>query len=295
MPTQTNSLRYQKSMWSIGIYTGDTFTDLHGPPGINNPVLTCESVSDVPATFVADPFMVRHAGNWHMFFEVMNRQTGKGEIGLATSVDGFAWSYQRIVLAEPFHLSYPYVFEFNNEHYMVPETLGAGAVCLYQADSFPTSWRIVGRLFDGSYSDPSLFQYHERWWAFVCATPYQHDTLRLYSAAELLGPWQEHMLSPIVQGNRHNARPGGRVLVMAERVVRFAQDCVPSYGSQLRAFEISQLTPDSYLESELPQSPILTASGIGWNAQGMHHIDPQRLPDGRWLACVDGLSAASET
>jgi len=34
--------------------------------------------------------------------------------------------------------------------------------------------------------------------------------------------------------------------------------------------------------------PVLKANGSGWNASGMHHIDPQALGDGRWLACVDG-------
>lgn len=276
-------------MWSIGIYTGATPFSLHGPPQISNPVLTCDSVDDVPATFVADPFMLPHAGTWYMFFEVMNRQSGKGEIGLATSPNGCVWTYQQIVLSEPFHLSYPYVFAWDNEHYMVPETLKAGAVCLYQAEDFPTRWRKVDRLFEGSYGDPSIFRFDHRWWAFACSTPYQHDTLRLYFADQLIGPWQEHVRSPIVRDNKHNARPGGRVLVLNDRIVRFAQDCVPIYGSRLRAFEISQLSPDSYCENEAPQSPILKATGNGWNARGMHHIDPHLLPAGDWLACVDGF------
>jgi hypothetical protein len=33
---------------------------------------------------------------------------------------------------------------------------------------------------------------------------------------------------------------------------------------------------------------MLSASGRGWNAGGMHHVDVHRLEDGYWLACVDG-------
>jgi len=29
-------------------------------------------------------------------------------------------------------------------------------------------------------------------------------------------------------------------------------------------------------------------SRAGWNAGGMHHVDPLPLADGRWLAAVDG-------
>src|SRR5450432_1994393 len=232
-------------MWSIGIYVGASPFTLRSPAHRENPVLTCEHVSDVAAKFVADPFMVRHDGIWYMFFEVMNKQTGKGEIGLATSNNGFDWTYQQIVLAETFHLSYPYVFAWHDEYFMVPETLQAGGVCLYKAEAFPTRWLKVGQLIKGGYGDPSLFNYDDRWWIFACSTPYQQDTLRLYVADDLMGPWQEHACSPIVQDNKHNARPGGRVLVLNDRVVRFAQDCLPTYGSQLRAFEILQLTSSS--------------------------------------------------
>jgi hypothetical protein len=33
---------------------------------------------------------------------------------------------------------------------------------------------------------------------------------------------------------------------------------------------------------------VLHPSGGGWNAKGMHHIDPHRLDDTHWLASVDG-------
>jgi hypothetical protein len=56
----------------------------------------------------------------------------------------------------------------------------------------------------------------------------------------------------------------------------------------LRAFQIDELTTTTYREHELPQSPILNATGKGWNAAGMHHIDPHHIKDNEWIACVDG-------
>jgi hypothetical protein len=129
---------------------------------------------------------------------------------------------------------------------------------------------------------------------FACSTPYQHDTLRLYFADNLSGPWAEHPASPIVAGNKHKARPGGRVLVLDDRIIRFAQDCLPVYGTQVRAFEISELTANSYVESESQYSPVLMASGQGWNGLGMHHIDAHRMSEGRWIASVDGHSESKE-
>ncbi len=277
-------------MWSIGIYAGDTPFRLLPHPGVTNPVLTGRDVTDVPAEFVADPFMARHGGIWHMFFEVMNRETQRGEIGLAESADGLVWSYKQIVLAEPFHLSYPYVFEWEGEHYMMPETLGANAVRLYRATNFPVEWVCVGPIIEGTFADPSVFRFAGDWWLFACSTPYRHDTLRLFRANSLTGPWTEHPASPVVEGDRLSARPGGRVLVTDGGVTRFSQVCFPSYGSRVRAFEIRALAGALYSEAEHPHSPVLQGSGTGWNAAGMHHVDPHPLLGGGWLACVDGLS-----
>jgi hypothetical protein len=129
-------------MWSIAIYRGPTPFQLQPAP----PVLTQHDVTDVPADFVADPFLLQHDNTWHLFFEVMNTTTQLGQIGLATSPDAHAWSYQSIVLKEPFHLSYPHVFGWQGEHYMLPETLNAGAVCLYKAFDFPFQWANIARL-----------------------------------------------------------------------------------------------------------------------------------------------------
>jgi hypothetical protein len=281
-------------MWSIGSNVGDSPFQLETPPGVHRPVLTCESVSDVSAEFVADPFMLKRAGVCYMFFEVMNRQSLKGEIGLATSNDGLDWTYQRVVLREPFHLSYPHVFQWDDEYYMIPETLKPGEVRLYKAVDFPTCWSNVGPLVKGSCADPSIFRFNEMWWMFVCSTPRKHDTLKLYFSPELMGPWIEHPANPIVAGDQRRARPGGRVLVMDDKLIRFAQVCVPRYGSQVRAFEITSLTTKSYVETENRNSPILKASGSGWNGLGMHHIDAHLNANGRWIACVDGFSNGVE-
>jgi hypothetical protein len=52
-----------------------------------------------------------------MFFEAMNRQTQRGDIGYAESADGVNWQYEKIVINEKFHLSYPHIFEWGNDFY----------------------------------------------------------------------------------------------------------------------------------------------------------------------------------
>lgn len=273
--------------WSIGIYTSEIPFVFASPPGLRNPVLTAKEITDRKATFVADPFMVRENSTWYMFFEVLDAQTYNGKIGLAVSQDGTDWAYRGTVLDEPYHLSYPYVFKSENQYYMIPDCHGADAIRLYQATNFPDQWSFVRVLLKGSYVDPSIFQYQDRWWLFAAGEE-DYDTLHLFHADDLLGPWVEHPQSPLISHNPHIARPAGRVLVRDGRVIRFAQDDEPTYGSQVRAFEVTELTPTSYQEKESTRRAVIKASGTGWNAHGMHHVDAHPTDDGRWIACVDG-------
>ena len=91
-------------------------------PGAKNPVLTGADVTDRVANFVADPFIFHEGTSWYMFFEVESNPNTE-EIGVATSSDGFNWTYQKIVLSDPsIILSYPYVFKFEGTYYMMPNT-----------------------------------------------------------------------------------------------------------------------------------------------------------------------------
>ncbi len=278
-------------MWSIGIYIGNSPFNLTSE-NLSNPVLAAEDITDTPAKFVADPFMVKENYTWYMFFEVMNTHTNKGEIGLAISNDGLSWIYKQIVLDEPFHLSYPYVFKWKNEYYMTPESCKASSISLYKATDFPTKWKHIHTLLKGSYADPSIFHYDDKWWMFL-GNPQSHETLRLYYADKLIGPWTEHPKSPIIKDDATIARPGGRIIIFDNRIFRFAQDDLPIYGKQIRMLEITEITTTNYKEKEITESPLLKASGNGWNEKGMHHVDPHQIDGKKWIACVDGYRKIS--
>ena len=274
-----------KGEYAIGVYSGDSPFSLAPHPEISNPVLTFRDVSDIPADFVADPFMVRENGVWYMFFEVLNRETEQGDIGLASSVDGKEWKYDRIVLDEPFHLSYPYVFEWEGEYYMVPESKSAFAVTLYKAEKFPREWRPVKTLIKGNFSDPSVFRHNDYWWIFVSET---NDILRLFFSDSLQGTWHEHPGSPLVVRDARYARPGGRVIALGDTLLRLTQDCKSEYGLEVNGFLIVELTPEKYSEVSWEGNPVLQGSGKGWNAKRMHHLDAHRIADNLWIAAVDG-------
>lgn len=283
--TQQRRITNKAPVWSIGIFSGPTLNALK--PATETPVLSAGQVTDIPAEFVADPFMIQVANTWYMFFEVMNARTGRGEIGLAKSVNGIRWDYQQIVLSEPFHLSYPDIFCVDDQYFMIPESFEAEAMRLYRADPFPVKWSYVATLVVGPWVDSSPFFFDDRWWVFSNPVAPGNQVLELFYADAIEGPWQRHPMSPLISGDKRTARCAGRAIVVDNKPVRFAQDCFPHYGTSVRAFEITALTTSGYLEREMEASPILYAGEELWRRQGMHHIDPHFV-NGQWLACVDG-------
>ncbi|OHB59815.1 MAG: hypothetical protein A2173_01010 [Planctomycetes bacterium RBG_13_44_8b] len=275
--------------WTIGIYKSlsqEPFNFME--KDVVNPVLTASDVSDVPAKRVADPFLIRDGDMYYMFFEVDNVRTNQGDIGLAISKDGENWSYSQIVLDERFHLSYPCVFKWQDEYYMIPESAEVKSIRLYKGEQFPYRWSFVKTLLEGmDFVDSTIFYYGESWWLFTETG--NDDTLRLYYAATPLGPWTEHPKSPIVQGDANIARPGGMVIVFDNRVVRYTQDCVPYYGNQVWAFEIVTLTKELYEEKRVSDRPILKGFD-DWNTGGMHHISLCKVDVNNWIAAVDGTA-----
>lgn len=273
--------------WAIAIYEGPSYTRLSPAQAIPSPVLRRTDVTDVKADFVADPFLARRDGRWYMFFEVMNALTGHGDIGCAVSGDGLRWTYDRIVLDEPFHLSYPYVFTSRGRYYMIPESAEAGDIRLYEPADFPYSWKPVASLVKGSFADTCVFEKDGTWWMLTCSRPRTHDELSVYFADALTGPWTAHPQNPVVRDGAA-AQPGGRVLLSGGKVVRFGQDSVPTYGKRLRAFVVTTLSRTAYAERECGDNPVVGAGGRGWNRHGMHHVDAWETQPGRWIAAVDG-------
>ena len=262
--------------------------NLIDPPNIVNPVLTPSDVTDTVATLVADPFLFHENNIWYMFFEAVSSSIGHGVICFATSSDGFHWNYQQILISDGIHHSYPHVLKYDDKYYMVVESYEANEVRVYEASNFPYGWHHVATPISGkAYVDASVFRYNNKWWMFVSEG--EGEDCYLFYSNNLLSGWVEHPLSPIVSGDLSKARPGGRSFVFdTNRIIRIVQKGDIRYGQQVRAFEVDTLDETHYAEHEIPESPILTESGSGWNAKGMHQFDPWWTGKGYWLCSVDG-------
>lgn len=283
----------------IPSYRGDRTTSyplaLQPAPDVSNPVLTIRDVSDhADWGCIADPFMfVPETGPWYVFFEIYNRfRSPPAVISHATSTDrGRTWEYGGVVLREDCHLAFPHVFGWRDRYYMTPERHEDGKPAdlkLYATSSLPDGWAEIAAPVSPPVSlhDPVVFRWADRWW-LVAGTG---SELYAYHSDELeVDDWQPHGANPVVTDRPRGARPGGRPIVTDDGILLFLQDCAAEYGHRLRAFEIETLAPDAYVDSERPESPVLSSTHrlFGWNAGKMHHVDPWFV-DGQWRCVVDG-------
>jgi hypothetical protein len=275
------------NIWTIGIYTGTSPFQLSSPENIKNPVLTAAVVNDLKVDIVAHPFLVVTDSMHYMFFTAKDGKTDKGGIGLAESKDGFNWKYRQIVLLEPFVLSYPCVFKWKNDYYMIPEAHTETSLRLYKATEFPVKWEYERDLLTGdTFISSTILRYKNMWWLFVARSG--NETLRLFYASDLKGKWTEHPMSPVVKKDLNTARPAGRPFVVNGTLYRLGQDCDPTYGNQVHAFQITEITTRTYAEKMI-DTPLVKSTSKGWNSEAMHHIDAFRTGRKEWIAVVDAL------
>lgn len=91
----------------------------------------------------ADPILVSDKSGTYLFAEAFDRKKRIGHISVsAVSHDGEIGKPQ-LIISEPYHMSFPFVFEWNENYYMIPETSENSSINLYMAKSFPYDWQLV--------------------------------------------------------------------------------------------------------------------------------------------------------
>jgi methionyl-tRNA formyltransferase len=233
----------------------------------------------------ADPFPLFRDGRWWLFFEEVRFAARRGHLRVLELDPERGAGPSRRVLDEPWHLSYPCVFEWDGEVWMVPESAERGQVCLYRADGFPDRWRREAVLLDGLRAvDATPFEAEGSWWMFAnVAVPgslHAHDELCLWQAPSPLGPWRPHPQNPVVSDARR-ARPAGRPFRWRGELIRPAQDCSRHYGRAVVLHRVLTLGESAYREEPIARLPPAWAPGL----EGFHTFN--RVAG---LTVVDGLA-----
>jgi hypothetical protein len=238
-------------------------------------LLTSEAAVLTPpkGRFFADPFVYTYRGHPYIFFEDYYFKERKGKISVATHNDG-KFEFLGTVLDLPYHLSFPYIFEYNGTTYMVPETCGNGTIELWRCVEFPLKWELDTTLMSNvSAVDTIVFPHGGYWWLLtnIDRTGGQNhcdELFAFFADSPTSSDWRPHALNPIIR-SPIKARNAGIVMEPGGDVIRCAQTqgfC--HYGKGVSLNRIRTLSPDTYEEAD---GPIHYASFLRKPVASMHH------------------------
>ncbi len=203
----------------------------------------------------ADPFILERDGQIGVFIEEMYFETRRGTINYLKLDEQANILSNQVVIERPYHLSYPFIFEYDGETYMIPETGGNRTIELYRCTHFPDQWEFHKTLMqDVRAVDATLIKHEGRWWMFVTIAEHGNttwDTLHLFHADDPLSDsWMPHPLNPVLSDVR-TARMAGRIFHNGSSLIRPSQDSSHRYGFGLNLNEITKLSTTEYAEKQI--------------------------------------------
>lgn len=196
------------------------------------------SVIETPKDmWIADPTMFTANGEHYLFVEVYENKKKKAAIGYYHFEDDIP-VYKGLIIENPYHMSYPCVFEHNGEFYMIPESSANDSITLYKAEHFPDKWVKETDLLKGEkYVDSTVIR--------------RGDDLGLLSYKAIKGRWQlvsffldmeQKVLKKenVLDYKENIGRPAGYIFAGNKRP---AQDCRKKYGENLLIYEVDSFQP----------------------------------------------------
>ncbi len=246
--------------------------------------------------FWADPFPIEVGGKTYIFFEDYSYPTGKGHISVFEVDELGEPGNSRIALERPYHLSYPFVFSWAGQLYMIPETTSVGDVELFRCMGLPDRWEFDRTLLKGvRAADASIEEHDGHWWLFATIqAPGAHndvEELHLFHAESPLGPWTSHRRNPI-KSDVGSSRPAGRLYQHDGTWYRPAQDCTLGYGHSIVLNRVEVWDVEDYREVQAGRIDPDWAPGLDrthtFNALGPLFVMDARIARRRFLPAARG-------
>lgn len=210
--------------------------------------------------WLADPFLYERDGKLYLFYEAFDLVERKGKIGYSVMpVDqSRSWSKLNIIIDEPYHLSFPNIFEKDGDIFIMPESCGDYRVRLFRARSFPNHWESLSTdvLIPDIYACDSIFINHNGETFLLTNEMYHHVPNGLFPSC-----WVKNRLFKMdgmviiddgvkVSEGDFGQRNAGKSFEIDSTLYRIGQDCRKSlYGRGLVLYEVENLKP--YVEKRI--------------------------------------------
>jgi hypothetical protein len=228
--------------------------------------------------FRADTFGISRDNKHYIFYEEYDYTKRYGMIGCVVLDQEFNELDRKLIFDDGHHYSFPVVFEYEGEMYMMPETLDQGKLSLYKAVSFPFEWKEEHVMLELPCIDSVVFFRDGFWWLIYSNEETGNGVFYVRKNAELMGDWKQCKEQKIEYGP-YNSRGGGSVFESGGELYRVTQNCTDSYGQAVVINRIVNLSDTDYREEAVKE---ITAVSLGFT--GFHTLSewgPYTLVDKR--------------
>ena len=224
--------------------------------------------------YLADPFVIKKDGKHYIFVEDYDFRRKLGAVSCVVVNSDDTYEIIDNVLVEPFHLSFPFVFEESGEIFMLPETHEGNGIRLYRCMEFPNKWELDTELLRGvSAADTMLIKRHDKWFMLTNMNQFLSNDhlsqLHVFWSDKLRSSdWIPLSSLPIVNSSRIGRNAG---LLSGKNGDWFrVRQCQAfnQYGAGFSIARITHLDLDGYSEESFAKIEPLFFD----NLKGTHHM-----------------------
>ena len=211
-----------------------------------------QTIPNPPGHFLADPFVLSDHQHSYCFVEDYNYQDARACISV---YELHSEGSTRIgpVIREPFHLSFPFLFQYQSRHYLCPESSANREIRLYECTALPDQWVFKKTLMRNiAAADTMLLEHDGRWWLLTNIDSaeggnYGSELHVFYASEPITDAWTPHPQNPVIV-DPTRARNGG-LLFEGSAIYRVSQrQGFDAYGQSAAINRITALTPSVYQE-----------------------------------------------
>lgn len=201
--------------------------------------------------FFADPFILSVDDKViNVLVEDFPYYDKRGVISLLT-VDKKTYDLieKKIVLKQPFHMSYPFIMrKASGGIWVAPEASQSGNLYYYSINLDTMMLENQRVLLPEPLLDSTVVEYEGRWWLFCTMRGKESNSdLFIYYADTPEGPWTAHAKNPMTH-NSAMARPAGYMVKDGDELYRVIQKCDKYYGEAVNVSKVTKLTITEFEE-----------------------------------------------
>ena len=237
----------KRSEWNIA------YTRTHWKRSLNKNKVN--KISNPKNRWFADPYVIKKENFHYIFFEDYSLKKEKGAVSCIRVDKKNRTKYFKEIIEENFHLSFPFIFKYNKNYFMIPESEKNNSLRLYKCIKFPDKWRFVKKIIKNvNCVDSVVFKWGKKWILLTsqAENEFLHNKLFAYTSKNPISSnWKKLNSNPVVESNIFG-RNAGLIQESKRQIYRISQAYLPgNYGAFISINKILNIFKNKYYEKKI--------------------------------------------